>query len=88
MINNYVIMYGSAESIYSNLKEIQGKTPIEALKNAYNKDYIKVYGDESRYSDMILIRGTIKNNTLIYEGKGTRLCFMESEIIDHKYKII
>ena len=74
-INSYIIMYNNQGNILDDYDTIQGKTPKDALKKAFNEDYERLTGDAGRYASIILIKGTYHDNNIYYEGRGSRLCF-------------
>jgi hypothetical protein len=80
-MNKYVITYSEyGQNTLTNEHEtIEGKNPIDALKKRFNKDFKKVFGEQGRYSNIILVKGWFdqKNNNLHYEGRYQRLCYIE-----------
>jgi len=78
-INKYVVTYDVNKGLFDDYAVLEGKTPKEALKNAFNKDYERLTGDSGRYATIILIKGDFKNNTIMYEGRAIKLCFKEVE---------
>lgn len=77
-MNTYVIMYGgNNKNLLDDYEVIEGKTPKEALKKTYGKDYMRLTGEAGRYADIILMKGEVRNNTIYCEGKEQRLCFAE-----------
>ena len=62
-------------SLFDEYEHIQGKNPKEALKNHYNLDFKRAYGDEGRYADVILLKGHIKDRTIYPDGRYTQMCF-------------
>jgi hypothetical protein len=71
-MNSYVITYCDGMPLLTAYETIQGNTPKDALKRKYNKDFRRVTGDESRYADVILQRGYMRDErTLITQGNQT-----------------
>ena len=77
-MNKYVIMYDSSKSIFSEYETIEGKTPKDALKKHFNKDFERLTGDAGRFATIILVKGELRGKTIYYPGKKCqRLCFKE-----------
>lgn len=76
-MNSYVVTYDDSVGLFDDYKVIQGKTPKEALKQAYNREFNRLTGDAGRYANVILLKGTYdkESNTIRYDGRGQRLCF-------------
>ena len=77
-MNKYVVTYNSTKNLLDDYQVIEGKTPKEALKNAFNKEYKRLTGDAGRYATIILVKGDLKNNIIHYSGRYQMLCFGEA----------
>ena len=77
-MNKYIIMYDASKSIFSDYQTIEGKTPKDALKKHFNKDFERLTDEEGRFATIILVKGELRGKTIYYPRKKCqRLCFKE-----------
>jgi len=78
-LNKYIVKYDSRKSIFDDYQVIEGKNPKDALKKAFNKDYMRLTGEASRYATIILVKGDYdkQSNNIIYKGRYQLLCYGE-----------
>jgi len=77
-MNKYVISYDElthGNSLIHEYEVIEGKTPKEALKTHFKKEFIRLTGDAGRYAKVILVKGDFRDNTIFYSGKYQQLCY-------------
>jgi hypothetical protein len=79
-VNQYVITYNSVEhgdGLLYDYETIKGKTPKEALKKHFNREFKRLTGDAGRYADVILIKGYYdeEHNIIRYTGRYQTLCY-------------
>jgi hypothetical protein len=77
MNNKYVIIYNNNNDLFDEYQVIEGKTPKEALKKTFGKEFKRLTGDAGRYARIILVKGDYKNNTITPAGRYQTLCFSE-----------
>ena len=76
MMNKYVITYHNNMKLYdSSYIVISGKNAITALYNYYHCHFKRVYNDNKKYADIILIKGDFKNNTIMPDGAYRAYCY-------------
>lgn len=81
-MNKYVMTFNSiknGDSLFIDYETIEGRTPKEALKSHFNKEFQRLTGDAGRYATVILVKGTYdkEKNNLHYSGRYQQLCFSE-----------
>lgn len=76
-MNKYVIMHIVNEPLLNDYQVIEGSTPKEALKKKFNKEYKRLTGDDARYATITLVKGDIRGNNIVYNGRYQLLCFAE-----------
>ena len=56
---------------------IEGKTPKEALKKHFNREFQRLTGDAGEYADVILVKGYYdeERNTIHCAGRYQTLCY-------------
>jgi hypothetical protein len=77
-MNKYVVMYNSIDygnNLMYDYEVIEGKTPKEALKNRFNKEFKRLTGDDGRYAEVILVKGDFRDNTVYHKGRYQQLCY-------------
>jgi len=77
-LNNYVITYNAIKNgdrLFNDYETITGKTAKEALKNHFRRDFQRLFGEDGRYADAIIVKGTFENNVIRYIGMYQQLCF-------------
>lgn len=76
-MEKYVVTFNNKRNLLDDYEVIEGKTAKDALKKAYGKEYNRLTGDSARYADIILIKGEMRGNNIVYKGRYTQLCFGE-----------
>jgi len=81
-MNTYVVEYNSisnGNSLLYGYENIEGKTPLEALKNRFGVEFRRLTGDAGRYAEIIISKGTVTDQggyPIIKPcGKYQRLCY-------------
>ncbi len=79
--NSYVILHNDIDhknGLLYSYETIKGKDYKDALKKRFGVAFERLYGDDGRYAEVILIKGYFdhENNNIIYKGrKALKLCY-------------
>ena len=68
---------GGNNNLFGGYENIQGKTAKEAIEKRFEKKFKRLTGEQGRYANIIVLKGTYNKdrNEIQYKGKYTSLCF-------------
>lgn len=80
-MENFVVTFNNIDSqntLVDPYENIQGKNYLDALEKRFSKQFKRLMGDDGRYANVIIVKGTYDkdNNMIYYSGKRcVRLCY-------------
>ena len=74
-MNKYIIMFTDTMKLMDEYKVIEGKDAKGALKKAFGCSFRRLYGNDGRRADVIMVKGDFKNNTIFPSGRYQELCY-------------
>ncbi|MEG0898375.1 MAG: hypothetical protein RSF40_01515 [Oscillospiraceae bacterium] len=76
-MNKYIVVFNDLRNnpLNEDYETIEGETAKQALKNRFKQNFKRLYGDEGRCAEIILVKGYFENNTIHPDGRYIQLCF-------------
>lgn len=76
----YVVTHNDVDhgnKLMGEYENIEGKTPLDAVKRRFGGDFIRLMGAEGGYASVIIVSGYYNPQTrgISYQGKYARYCY-------------
>jgi hypothetical protein len=86
-MDNWVITLNTIDngsSLFCGYEAITGKNILDALQNRFGVPFRRMAGEEGRYAEIILVKGTLSDcggyPQIRYSGKYQQLCYGRQDI--------